>query len=222
MTIPSANITAESFMSNLELIERNIRNDPNTCIAIVQPGKVAFLKVFRESSILVEKWSNPSIINVTEQLIMSFCGNEADFRVLSGFAKKQAARYLVIHEKAISIAMLVKELSALLNQYTRMWTYRPFTASILLGGNGVLYKINPGGEVFHYESGVQVIGDKAEDIELLLRKDNLLCLPLVEAVNKSAAVLREVENLQTGDIRVTRSHTTGPEGSAAAFVTMII
>ncbi|XP_026683666.1 proteasome subunit alpha type-2-like [Diaphorina citri] len=208
----------DSFQSTYQLAELSVRNDPNTCIAIVKPDGLAFIKVSRESSILVEKWSSPQIVNINDNMSMSFCGNEADFRALSGYAKKQSARYQVIHESPISSVMIMKELSALLNQYTRMVGYRPFAANIVLGARGILYKINAGGEVFHYENNIQVLGDNSEHIEQLLTRDNVSSLSLDQAIDKCVSILHEVFTLQPGDIQVSR---TGAE-EAWAFTTTVI
>lgn len=208
-------------MSTFGLVELGISKEPNLCVGIVKPDGVAFIKVCCENSILVEKWSSPKIVNVCDKLGMTFCGNEADFRALTGYAKKQSSRYQKIYEAPISIKMVAKEVSALLNQYTRDNNLRPFAVSILLGAGGVMYKINAGGEVFRYEDDIQVLGDKSEQITAVLTRDNVKSLPFDQAVDKCVAVLRQVANLQPGDIRVSRCNATSNE-AGSGFTTAVI
>lgn len=219
----SAGVPADNLMSDLSLIEETVRNDPNTCMAIIQCDGVALLKVFRDSSLLVEKFSSPSMVHLSDNLCMTYCGNEADFRVLSEFAKTQVSRYQVIHERPISRKMLMKELSALLNQYTRIGGYRPFATSIFLASSEVsinetvapvLYRITAGGEVYSCGYGVHILGDKSSQVEATLGSHEFR---LQQVVDRCVTVLREVESLEHGQIQVTQAYNSGPNCNFISF-----
>ncbi|KAL1464821.1 hypothetical protein WDU94_004434 [Cyamophila willieti] len=210
-----------NVLSHFSSIEFAVKHDRDICVGIVTPDGIALLKVCRESSILVEKWSCPKIVNISDTLLMTFCGNEADFRVLADYAKKQSTRYHKIYTQPISTVMLMKEVSALVNQYTRMNSYRPFAASILLGCRGSLYNISPGGEVFQFDNKIYVMGEKSEQIAAALTRENLLSLPLDKAVDKCVSVLRHMACLQVGDIRVYRSNPTQAE-AGQNFTTAVV
>ena len=154
------------------------------------------------------------ILMLTENIAIVYSGMGPDFRVLVRKGRKSAQQYYRVYRETIPVSMLVRELAAVMQEFTQRGGVRPFGISTLIMGfdvDGVprLYQTEPSGN--HTAWKAVATGRNQKTVKEFLEKNyneetaadgvKLACRALLEVVeaggkNIEVAVLKKGEELR--------------------------
>jgi len=144
-------------------------------------------------SVLIDETSMQKILMLTENIAIVYSGMGADFRVLARKGRKSAQQYFRVYRETIPVSMLVRELAAVMQEFTQRGGVRPFGISLLLAGfdhNGPqLYQIDPSGSYFAWKASA--IGKHMVNAKTFLEKRYNDELELEDAVHTALLTLKE-------------------------------
>jgi len=142
---------------------------------------------------LIDETSVQKIVMLTDTIAIVYSGIGPDFRVLCRKGRKAAQAYFRVYKEAISVAQLVRELAAVMQEFTQQGGVRPFGISLLLAGvdhNGPqLYQIDPSGSYFAWKASA--IGKNMVNAKTFLEKRYNDELELEDAVHTALLTLKE-------------------------------
>ena len=105
---------------------------------------------------LIDETSMQKVMMLTENIAVVYSGMGPDYRVLCRKGRKAAQAYYRIYREVIPVTMLVRELAAVMQEFTQRGGVRPFGISLLLAGfdhNGPqLFQIDPSGSYFAWKA----------------------------------------------------------------------
>jgi len=144
-------------------------------------------------SILIDETSMQKIVMLTPNIAVVYSGMGPDFRVLCRKGRKSAQQYYRVYREVIPVTMLVRELAAVMQEYTQRGGVRPFGISLLLAGydhNGPqLFQIDPSGSYFAWKASA--IGKHMVNAKTFLEKRYNDELELEDAVHTALLTLKE-------------------------------
>jgi len=144
-------------------------------------------------SVLIDEASVQKILMLTENIAIVYAGMGPDFRVLTRKGRKSAQAYYRVYREVIPVTMLVRELAAVMQEFTQRGGVRPFGVSVLLAGfdhNGPqLYQIDPSGSYFAWKASA--IGKQMVNAKTFLEKRYNDDLELEDAVHTALLTLKE-------------------------------
>ena len=144
-------------------------------------------------SVLIDETSVQKILMLTENIAIVYSGMGPDFRVLCRKARKAAQTYYRVYREVIPVVMLVRELAAVMQEFTQRGGVRPFGVSVLLAGfdhNGPqLFQIDPSGSYFAWKASA--IGKHMVNAKTFLEKRYNDDLELEDAVHTALLTLKE-------------------------------
>lgn len=144
-------------------------------------------------SVLIDESSVQKILMLTENIAIVYSGMGPDFRVLTRKARKSAQVYYRVYREVIPVTMLVREIAAVMQEFTQRGGVRPFGVSVLLAGfdhNGPqLYQIDPSGSYFAWKASA--IGKHMVNAKTFLEKRYNDELELEDAVHTALLTLKE-------------------------------
>ena len=85
-------------------------------------------------SVLIDEKSVQKILMLTENIAIVYAGMGPDFRVLVRKGRKAAQQYFRVYREVIPVGVLVRELAAVMQEFTQQGGVRPFGISLLLAG----------------------------------------------------------------------------------------
>ena len=85
-------------------------------------------------SILVDRDSHSKICEITDSIVVAYAGMNPDYRVLVRKARKKAASYYHSYHESIPVTQLVREIAAIMQEFTQSGGVRPFGVSMLVAG----------------------------------------------------------------------------------------
>merc|ERR1712146_388596 len=142
---------------------------------------------------LIDETTMQKIVHLTENIAVVYSGMGPDFRVLCRKGRKAAQAYYRVYREIIPVAMLVRELAAVMQEFTQRGGVRPFGISLLLAGfdhNGPqLYQIDPSGSYFAWKASA--IGKHMVNAKTFLEKRYNDELELEDAVHTALLTLKE-------------------------------
>lgn len=144
-------------------------------------------------SVLIDETSVQKIVMITENVAFVYSGMGPDFRVLTRKARKSAQAYYRVYREVIPVIMLVREIAAVMQEFTQRGGVRPFGVSVLLAGfdhNGPqLFQIDPSGSYFAWKASA--IGKHMVNAKTFLEKRYNDDLELEDAVHTALLTLKE-------------------------------
>ena len=144
-------------------------------------------------SILIDETSMQKILTLTPNIAIVYSGLGPDFRVLCRKGRKAAQQYYRVYREVIPVTMLVRELAAVMQEFTQRGGVRPFGVSLLLAGydhNGPqLFQIDPSGSYFAWKASA--IGKHMVNAKTFLEKRYNDELELEDAVHTALLTLKE-------------------------------
>ena len=144
-------------------------------------------------SILIDETSMQKILTLTPNIAIVYSGMGPDFRVLCRKGRKAAQQYYRVYREVIPVTMLVRELAAVMQEFTQRGGVRPFGVSLLLAGydhNGPqLFQIDPSGSYFAWKASA--IGKHMVNAKTFLEKRYNDELELEDAVHTALLTLKE-------------------------------
>jgi len=144
-------------------------------------------------SVLIDETSMQKILMLTENIAIVYSGMGPDFRVLVRKGRKAAQAYFRVYREVIPVCMLVRELAAVMQEFTQRGGVRPFGVSLLLAGfdhNGPqLFQIDPSGSYFAWKASA--IGKHMVNAKTFLEKRYNDDLELEDAIHTALLTLKE-------------------------------
>jgi 20S proteasome subunit alpha 2 len=130
---------------------------------------------------------------LTENIAMVYSGMGPDFRVLTRKGRKAAQTYYNVYREVIPVAMLVREIAAVMQEFTQRGGVRPFGVSLLIGGvdddGPQLYQVDPSGAYFGWKA--TAIGKNFANAKTFLEKRYSEEMELEDAIHTALLTLRE-------------------------------
>lgn len=164
-----------------------------TSLGIKATNGVVIATERKVPSILVDETTVQKISHLTPNIGVVYSGMGPDSRVLIRKARKQAQAYFRQYHENIPVAQLVRELAAVMQEFTQSGGVRPFGVSLLVAGRdegGVqLYQIDPSGSYFAWKASA--IGKNMINCKTFLEKRYSDDMELEDAIHTSLLTLKE-------------------------------
>jgi 20S proteasome subunit alpha 2 len=126
-------------------------------------------------TILVDEDSHKKIATLAEPAGIVYSGMGPDYRVLVRKARKKAQTYFQKYREHAPASILVRELAAIMQEFTQSGGVRPFGVSLLFAGydddGPQLYQIDPSGTYFGWKA--TAIGKNSENAKTFLERVRL-------------------------------------------------
>lgn len=110
----------------------------------------------RSPSVLVDEASIEKVSMICDNIGMVYAGMGPDARILVVKARKAAQAYKRTYGECPPVAMLVKEVAAVMQEYTQSGGVRPFGVSLLVVGvdqtGPSLYQVDPSGAFWAWKA----------------------------------------------------------------------
>ena len=126
----------------------------------------------KTSSILIEDDSIEKVSNVCQNIGMVYSGMGPDARLLVSKSRKSAQEYLQMYREYPTALSLVREVAAVMQEYTQSGGVRPFGVSLLVAGfdehGPSLYQVDPSGSYWAWKASA--IGKNMVNAKTFLEK----------------------------------------------------
>ncbi|CAN6553816.1 unnamed protein product [Malus baccata var. baccata] len=126
-------------------------------------------------SILVDEASVQKIQLLTPNIGVVYSGMGPDFRVLVRKSRKQAEQYHQLYKEPIPVTQLVREVAAVMQEFTQSGGVRPFGVSLLVAGfddkGPQLFQVDPSGSYFSWKASA--MGKNVSNAKTFLEKRHL-------------------------------------------------
>lgn len=163
----------------------------------------------KTSSTLVDSDSLQKIFIVDDHIGCTYSGMGPDCRVLIDAARKSCQQYKLTYHEPMPVSQLVRQISALYQEFTQSGGVRPFGCSLLVAGvdlNGHhLYQVDPSGTFWAWKA--TAIGSGSSDAKAFLEKRYTVDMELEDSIHTALLTLKEgfdgkmtAENTQVGRV----------------------
>ncbi|XRB21242.1 20S proteasome subunit alpha 2 [Pseudoscourfieldia marina] len=166
-----------------------------TSLGIKAKNGVVLATEKKTPSPLVDESTVQKIVNITDNIGFVYSGMGGDFRVLVRRARRTAQAYYDIYKEAIPVSQLVREVAAVMQEFTQSGGVRPFGVSLLVAGNDglghgpQLYQVDPSGTYFAWKASA--IGKNMVNAKAFLEKRYDASVELDDAVHTALLTLKE-------------------------------
>lgn len=164
-----------------------------TSLGIQATNGVVLATEKKVPSILVEEESMEKIAIYTGNIGVVYSGMGPDFRVLVRKGQKKAQTYYLQYGESIPVLELVREMGAIMQEFTQSGGVRPFGVSLLIAGyddaGPQLFQVDPSGAYFGWRASA--IGKNFTNAKTFLEKRYSEDMELEDAVHTSLLTLRE-------------------------------
>jgi 20S proteasome subunit alpha 2 len=147
----------------------------------------------RSPSILVDEGSIEKVAQICDNIGMVYAGMGPDARVLVVKARKAAQAYKQTYGECPPVYILVKEVAAVMQEYTQSGGVRPFGVSLLIVGfdqtGPSLYQVDPSGAFWAWKASS--IGRNMINANAFLEKRYSEDLELEDAIHTAILTLKE-------------------------------
>ncbi|CAI5740368.1 unnamed protein product [Peronospora destructor] len=144
-------------------------------------------------TILVDEDSHKKIAMISEPAGIVYSGLGPDYRVLVRKARKKAQIYVQKYKEHAPASILVREIAAVMQEFTQSGGVRPFGVSILYAGydddGPQLYQIDPSGAYFGWKA--TAIGKDSVSAKTFLERRYNDDLEIEDAIHTALLTLRE-------------------------------
>jgi 20S proteasome subunit alpha 2 len=158
-------------------------------IALKYDEGIVFASKRELPSVLVKELSTKKVSLITDTIAITYSGLTADSRVLAACAVQRSTDYAQKYGSDIPVSSLVRDLAALMQQYTQQPGVRPFGVSLLVAGTEevdsdasdstdatsagavkpMLYRVDPSG--YHSSWLACAVGKRSAEAEEMLERD---------------------------------------------------
>jgi 20S proteasome subunit alpha 2 len=160
---------------------------------------------------LVDEDSIEKVSVIGGSLGTVYAGMPPDFRVILKKARKQAQKYVNMYRDEMPVKQLVREVAAVMQEFTQRGGVRPFGVSVLIAGvdeNGPqLYQVDPSGAFFAWKASA--IGKNFANAKNFLEKRYKEEMELEDAIHTAILTLKESfegemneHNIEIGVVKV--------------------
>ncbi len=167
-------LSQEGRIYQLEYAEKAVEAG-STCMGIIfSDGVILLSEKIRQSKAIVYG-SNPTIYQISPNILIAICGLIPDGRNIISRAKLEASSYLKTYGIDISGKILTERLSIYVHAHTCHWSVRPFGCCVLISsfdkdGKYHLFMLENSGNFFEYFSCAH--GKGRQFVKAEVEKDN--------------------------------------------------
>eukprot|EP00382_Lankesteria_abbotti_P003894 CAMPEP_0113845884 /NCGR_PEP_ID=MMETSP0372-20130328/1000_1 /TAXON_ID=340204 /ORGANISM="Lankesteria abbotti" /LENGTH=236 /DNA_ID=CAMNT_0000814967 /DNA_START=104 /DNA_END=814 /DNA_ORIENTATION=+ /assembly_acc=CAM_ASM_000359 len=170
-----------------------VNTQGKTALGIKARNGVVLATEKKVSSPLVEESSLRKVENLTPNVGCVFAGMPGDFRVLLAKGRKEAQAYSRIFREDPPVRQLVRDVAAVMQEFTHSGGVRPFGISLLVAGydeNGPqLFQVDPSGAYFGWKASA--IGREMQNAKTFLERRYHPEVELEDAIHTSILTLKE-------------------------------
>lgn len=164
-----------------------------TSLAIKATNGVVLATEKKLASALIDHTSLQKINVITDHIGLVYSGMGPDSRVLVKKGRKIAEQYFRVYKERMPVSQLVRELAAVMQEYTQSGGVRPFGVSLLVAGfdeNGPhLYQVDPSGSYWAWKASA--IGKNMINANTFLEKRYTNEMELEDAIHTAILTLKE-------------------------------
>ncbi|RDD52670.1 proteasome subunit alpha [Nanoarchaeota archaeon NZ13-N] len=184
----------------------------STAIGLKAKDGVVIIADKRLPNKLIVGDSIEKIMLIDDHIISTFAGYMADGRVLMDVAREIAQQHRIDYGNKIDLLSLIREVSNIMQYYTRYSGVRPFGISLIIAGidnDNVpkLYSMDPSG--IYYQYYAIAIGEGEDNIMKRLEEEYKPNISIEEAIKFGIKLLKEalqdkftIDRVIVGYIRV--------------------
>ncbi|KAJ1654098.1 Proteasome subunit alpha type-2 [Dispira simplex] len=189
-----------------------------TSVGIKAANGIVIATEKKAVSPLVDKTTVTKISMVCSTIGMVYSGMGPDARVLVNKARKNAQAYRRVYMEDPPVAILVRQIAGVMQEFTQSGGVRPFGVSLLVAGyddkGPALYQVDPSGSYFSWKA--TAIGKNMANAKTFLEKRYNGEMELEDAVHTTILTLKEgFEGQMTEDtIEIGIIGGTAPQVSA--------
>ncbi|CAE7859611.1 PAB1, partial [Symbiodinium sp. KB8] len=144
-------------------------------------------------SVLIDEEHFDKIEYITDSIGAIYAGVGPDSRVLIRKAQKKAQAYYLTYGETIPVLQLVREIAAVMQEFTQSGGVRPFGVALLIAGfdedGPQLYQVDPSGAYFGWRASA--IGKNSTNAKTFLEKRYDEEMELEDAIHTALLTLRE-------------------------------
>lgn len=164
-----------------------------TSLAVKAKNGVVIATEKKLPSTLIDPSSFQKISLITENIGMTYSGMGPDARVLIKKGQKKAQQYFRTYKENIPVNQIVKEMAAVMQEYTQSGGVRPFGVSLLISGYDELgphlYQVDPSGSYWAWKASA--IGKNMINANTFLEKRYQENIEMDDAVHMAILTLKE-------------------------------
>lgn len=142
---------------------------------------------------LMDEKSVMKVEHFSDSVGVVFAGMVPDFRVVLDKGRKQAAQYHRLYKAPMPAAQLVREVAAVMQEFTQSGGVRPFGVSLMVAGyddqGPQLYQVDPSGAFFGWKASA--IGKNYINSKTFLEKRYSDDIEVEDAVHTAILTLKE-------------------------------
>lgn len=191
----SFSLTTFSPSGKLVQIEHALAavNSGATSLGIKASNGVVVATEKKFPSTLMDKKSLSKTAALTENSGSVYSGMGPDYRVLVRKSRKIAQSYYQLYKETMPVSQLVREVAAVMQEFTQSGGVRPFGVSLLVAGydshGPQLYQVDPSGSYFAWKASA--IGKNMVNAKTFLEKRYSEEMELEDAVHTAILTLKE-------------------------------
>lgn len=168
-------------------------NAGKTSLGIKASNGVVIASEKKIPSVLVDASTVEKTAMLSSNIGVTYSGMGPDFRVLVNKGRKAAQTYFLQYKENIPVALLARELAAVMQEFTQSGGVRPFGVSLLLAGydddGPQLYQVDPSGSSWAWKASA--IGKNSNNAKTFLEKRYSKDMELEDAINTAILTLKE-------------------------------
>ncbi|EQC32553.1 proteasome subunit alpha type-2-A [Saprolegnia diclina VS20] len=170
-----------------------VNNNGRTSLGIRSKNGVVIATEKKLPTVLVDEEAYKKIEKLSSSAGVVYSGLGPDYRVLVRKARKKAQAYYMKYKENAPASILVREIAAVMQEFTQSGGVRPFGVSLLYAGydddGPQLYQIDPSGSYFGWKA--TAIGKDSVSAKSFLEKRYNDGMELEDAINTALKTMRE-------------------------------
>ncbi|OQR93749.1 threonine protease family T01A [Thraustotheca clavata] len=170
-----------------------VNNNGRTSLGIRSKNGVVIATEKKLPTVLVDESAYKKIELISSSAGIVYSGLGPDYRVLVRKARKKAQAYYMKYKENAPASILVRDIAAVMQEFTQSGGVRPFGVSILFAGfdedGPQLYQIDPSGSYFGWKASA--IGKDSVSAKSFLEKRYNDDMELEDAINTALKTMRE-------------------------------
>ncbi|KDO32713.1 proteasome subunit alpha type-2-A [Saprolegnia parasitica CBS 223.65] len=170
-----------------------VNNNGRTSLGIRSKNGVVIATEKKLPTVLVDEEAYKKIEKLSSSAGVVYSGLGPDYRVLVRKARKKAQAYYMKYKENAPASILVREIAAVMQEFTQSGGVRPFGVSLLYAGydddGPQLYQIDPSGSYFGWKA--TAIGKDSVSAKSFLEKRYNDDMELEDAINTALKTMRE-------------------------------
>lgn len=168
-------------------------NNGSTSLGVKATNGVVIATEKKLSSTLIDETSVTKTYVLDDHVGLVYSGMGPDVKVLVKRGRKAAQQYYRTLKSPIPVRVLVRELAAIMQEFTQSGGVRPFGVSLLVAGydhvGPHLYQVDPSGSFWAWKASA--IGKNASNAKTFLEKRYSEEIELEDAIHTCLMTLKE-------------------------------